>query len=116
VGDRPCLIYLASPYTPINGESIGDRVAAACRAAAKLMRDGYSVFSPVAHSHMICEYMPDVYRLDHAFWMRQDLAVLRHCDVVTVLKLPGWERSKGVGIEINEAVALGKAVTYMEPV
>ena len=109
------LVYLASPYTPLNGEPVEERVTAACKAAAELMKHGNCVFAPIPHSHYIADHLGDDLRMDHEFWMRQDLAVLRHCDVVMVLTLDGWDRSKGVAREMAEATAWGIPVQYMEP-
>lgn len=109
------LVYLASPYTPHAGESIEERVTAACQYAAKLMENGYAVFAPIPHSHAIAEHLSDARRFDHDFWMRQDLAVLRHCDRLIVLMLPGWEQSRGVAAEIREAQRLGLPIDYLHP-
>jgi hypothetical protein len=108
------ITYLASPYTPVAGESIQDRVDAACKAAAKLMADG-PVFSPIAHSHYIADHLEESLRLDHEFWMQQDLAILRHCGRLVVLKLPGYDRSLGVKREISEAICLGIPVEFIDP-
>lgn len=109
------LVYLASPYTPHGGESIEERAQAACKAAAKLMLEGVSVFAPVPHSHVIADYLPRDVRMNHAFWMIQDLAVLRHCDRMVVLTLPGWERSRGIQREIQFARENGIPVEFRAP-
>lgn len=96
-------VYLASPYTPTGTETIADRVDAACKYAAKLMKDGYSVFSPIVHSHYVADHLDDALRLDHEFWMQQDLAILRSASKVIVLKLSGWERSRGIARELEAA-------------
>ncbi len=107
-------VYLASPYTPHNGESMQMRTNAACKAAAELMQQGHSVFSPIAHSHYIAEYLPEQVRTEHAFWMNIDLAILRHAGKVIVLCLPGWEASKGIACEIAAATASHIPVEYMD--
>lgn len=109
------LVYLASPYTPTLGESIEDRVDAACKAAARLMESGFSVFAPVPHSHCIAEHLAPERQLDHNFWMAQDLAVLRHCERVFVLRLDGWERSRGIERELMEARTAGISIEYIDP-
>ena len=109
------LVYLASPYTPTRGESIQSRVDAACKAAAKLMAEGNAVFAPVPHSHYIADHLDDGLRLDHEFWMHQDLEVLQHCDRVVVLRLEGWERSKGIAREMTEAAMRGIPVEFIDP-
>lgn len=109
------LVYLASPYTSTDPKVRAARVEAACRHTAALLEEGHPVFSPVAHSHGICDYLKDDRRLDPEFWMLQDLAVLEHCTKVVVLMLPGWDQSRGVGREIAEAAHRGIEVEYREP-
>ena len=96
-------VYLASPYTPTGTETIADRVSAASKYAAKLMQQGYSVFSPIVHSHYVADHLDDALRLDHEFWMLQDLAIMRAAAKVIVLRLPGWDRSRGIAREIEAA-------------
>ena len=104
------LIYLCSPYTDANADVRQQRFEGACRAAAMLIRQGKTVFSPIAHSHVICQYgVP----LDWRFWQQHDLRYLAACDEVVVLKLDGWERSVGVQAEIAAARALGKPVSFL---
>lgn len=107
------LTYLASPYSDPDPGVRDQRFRAACRAAARLMLDG-PVFSPIAHSHPIEKYgMAD--KPPHEFWMRQDIAVLRHCERLVVLCLDGWDRSRGVNEEVHLAHRLGLTVEYMKP-
>lgn len=108
-------VYLASPYTPHAGESIEQRVDAACKWAARLMERGEAVFSPIAHSHAIAEHLMPTRRFDHDFWLTQDLAVLKHCQKLYVLMLPGWERSRGVAAEIACAEACRIPIEYIQP-
>lgn len=106
------MIYLASPYTHPDPAVRQERFEAACRAAAALMRRGRICFSPIAHSHPLCQYgLPG----DWEFWQRQDLEFLAACDEVVVLKLDGWQHSRGIQAEIAAARALGKPVGFLEP-
>jgi len=50
------LIYLASPFSHPDPAVREQRFEAACRAAADLIRQGKSIFSPIAHSYGICRY------------------------------------------------------------
>jgi hypothetical protein len=109
------ITYLASPYTPHAGEPIEERVTAAAKAAARLMEQGCVVFAPIPHSHGIAEHLDDATRFDHEFWLRQDLAILAHAELLVVLRLPGWERSKGVAREIAFAKERGIPMMWMDP-
>lgn len=101
------LIYLASPYTHPDPETVYRRYRVACAAAAILMEEGHTVFSPIAHSHAIADFLPDALRFDHEHWMSQDLAILALCDELSVLPMPGWSESLGISAEINFATARG---------
>jgi len=107
------LIYLASPYTPMNGESPEERVEIVTKVAAKLMAKGYIVFSPIVHSHPIADHLPESLRFDHQFWMNQDLPILERCDQLIVLRLPGWDKSKGIAHEMVFAEEKGIRIGYI---
>lgn len=104
------LYYLASPYTCSDPEVRRWRFEAACRAAAELISQGKIVFSPIAHSHVICQYgIP----LDWQYWQKHDRRYLEVCDEVIVLMLDGWQESVGVQAEIAIAWELGKPVSFL---
>jgi nucleoside 2-deoxyribosyltransferase len=107
------LVYLASPYSHPEPRVRWERFHRVCRAAARLMLAGEVVFSPIAHSHPIEQAFPEI--KDGKFWARQDEPLLLACSRVVVLRLPGWELSKGVAHEIAVAIAMGKPVDYIDP-
>jgi hypothetical protein len=107
------MIYLASPYSHPDAAVKEQRYVDVCRAAGVIMREGDTVFSPIAHSHPIEQHFPDGWVGDHEFWLRQDFAVLRHCSRLVVLKLDGWEKSFGVAKEVELARACGIDVDYV---
>ena len=106
------MIYLASPYSHPDAAVREARFRDACRAAAKLMRLGHVVFSPIAHGHCICEHgLPTDWR----FWEPFERFQLERCDEVVVLMLDGWRESVGVQAEIRIAGDAGKPVRYLDP-
>jgi hypothetical protein len=106
------MIYLASPYSHSDPAVREFRFREACRAAAKFMRCGQPVFSPIAHGHCICTYgLPTDWR----FWEPFDRRQLERCDEVVVLMLDGWRESVGVQAEIRIAAESGKPVRYVAP-
>ena len=105
-------IYLACPYAHTDQAVREARVDAADMMAAQLMEQGHVVFSPLSHSHRIAHYIDN--HLDHDFWLNQDLSFIDWCDEVMVLKLDGYEKSRGVRVEIDYAVQIGKPVKYLE--
>ena len=104
------LIYLASAYSHPDPEVRLMRYWAAVKKAAELMKAGENIFSPIAHTHEIGLILGD--SVDHSFWMAQDKEILRRCDKLLVLLLPGWSESKGVAEEIEFARSIGIPVEY----
>lgn len=108
------LYYLAAPYSHPTDDMMIRRFEAACVAAARLMEKGIVVFSPLSHSVPVAAY-GELYATDHEFWMAQDLPILELCDVLAVLKIPGWDTSRGVEAEIETAREKCMPITYLEP-
>jgi len=101
-------IYLASPYTHQDPEIVNARVAIINARAAHLMRQGHIIFSPISHSHYIA--MENGLPTTFEFWAKQNHEFIIWCDVVMVLRLYGWEESKGVADEIRYAKLINKRV------
>jgi len=109
---RTPIIYLASPYTHADPAVRQARFDAACRAAAALIRQGMTIFSPIAHTHAITQCGLPV---DWQFWEPHDRRFLELCDELIVLMLDGWKESIGVRAEIDIALASGKSVSLLDP-
>jgi nucleoside 2-deoxyribosyltransferase len=108
------LIYLASPYSHPDPIVREERFKAVCRKSAELLTNGKNVFSPIAHSHPIQVY-GDLPKADWEFWRAFDFEILAKCDVLYVLKLPGWSESRGVLAEIEEAARCRINVLFLNP-
>lgn len=107
------LVYLASPYSAPTKNKRTRRFNQVCKKAAELMSQGNMVFCPIAHSHPIETIgMPEMQTGD--WWLQQDFAVLKHCEKLVVYKMPGWDKSYGVGKEIEFAEANNIPVEYLE--
>jgi len=110
---RP-LVYLACPYShPVRAVRVR-RFEAVNRAAAKLMRQGLHIFSPISHTHPIAETgeLP----LGWEYWQAYGRAYLTHCHKLIILRLDGWDRSKGVEAELRIANELGLTVEFMDEI
>ena len=109
-------IYLACPYSHADMEIVERRVMAVNAWAGKLMRQGHCVFSPLSHSHPIAMTMVGQSHMDTNFWLAQDLPMLVDwADEMWVLKLEGWEQSKGIHIETVAAWEFDIPVYYIDP-
>lgn len=108
------LTYLATPYSKyIYGRQ--QAYQDACSAAAALMLKGYNVFCPIAHSHAI-ETNAMNKNQDGDFWLKQDFAILVHCDELIVYCMSGWKESYGVNKEIEFAEANNIPVRFVHDI
>jgi hypothetical protein len=107
------IIYLASPFSSPDPAVEEWRFEQAAKAAATLINEGHIVFSAIAHSFPIYRYgsgLPGHWD----FWERFDKAFIDMCSRAIVLKLSGWQLSRGIEAEVALFEAQGKPVTCME--
>ena len=107
------LIYLACPYTHKDYSVMVERFLAVNKVAARLMSEGKYIFSPISHTHPIAEAgsLPRGWE----FWEGYDRRVLKDCNRIMVLCLPGWTESTGVQAEIKIGKEFGIPVDYIKP-
>jgi len=104
--------YLAVPYTDPDPEVMRSRFELANRTAAKYMKQGIFIFSPISHSHPIAQYgLP----LDWEYWQHYDREIMSICDELWIVMANGWEQSKGIKAEIEMARGMGIIISYIEP-
>lgn len=103
--------YVCTPYTkyPAGIDKAFDH---ACIVSAKLIRLGFKVFCPIAHTHPIAQYGFDP--KDGALWLEQDKPVFDRAEGVVVAMMDGWETSAGIQQEIEWAREQGKTIIYLE--
>ncbi|MCP4896274.1 MAG: DUF1937 family protein [bacterium] len=107
-------VYIATPYSHPDASVRHRRFEAVNEFAAKMMEQGYTIFSPISQSHPIADHLgPETENWD--FWQKQDLPWLELCDAVYVLTLNGWADSVGVTGEIAHAAKLNIPVLYITP-
>lgn len=107
------LIYLACPFRHADPAVQRKRCKAAHYVAAKLFLEGKMVFSPLTHNETLIDLIED--RVPGEHWMQFDLTILAICKKLYVLKMEGWELSKGVAREIAFAKANGIEVLEIDP-
>jgi nucleoside 2-deoxyribosyltransferase len=108
---KKTIAYLAAPYSHPDPEVKTQRLEAVAKAAAHLFSKGVWVFSPLTHNMTI-----DVHGI-HGNWQQWgefDLEMMARCDTLLVLKLPGWEASKGVRDEIAYAKKIGLPIEELD--
>lgn len=111
--DAPRFWYVATPYTKYEG-GLDAAFADACEWTARLLASGVSVFSPIVHSHPIA-MAGRLDPLSHDFWMRVDAPFMEAAYGLIVVRLPGWEDSKGVQAEIGWFKQRGRPIRYVGP-
>ncbi len=102
------LIYLASPYSSRSAYVMRNRYETVCKITAELIWYDYTVFSPIVSSACLDQ----ITEISYERWIELDLQILRRCDALVVLTLPGWEQSEGVATEIKEAEKLNLPIRY----
>lgn len=102
--ERP-LIYLATPYTHRDTLVMLSRRIMASQIAAKMIRNGRLVYSPIAATTRLADDggLNDTWDQ----WAEYDRDFLRRCDMLAVAKMSGWRESNGVSHEIAIAYERG---------
>lgn len=105
------LAYLAAPYSDPDPNIVSDRIKSLYIADAILMEQGIYTVSPLL-KHAILEHrnLPG----DWQYWKDYSLELMRRCDELIVLMLPGWDRSEGVACEIEAAEELGIPIYHID--
>ncbi len=107
------MIYLACPFRHPDPFVQKKRCAATHYVAAQLSLQGKHVFSPLTHNEILIELTQDV--IPGEQWMQFDLAILAICKQLYVLKMDGWQSSKGVAREIAFAKENGISIHEIDP-
>ena len=105
------LVYLASPYTHPDPAVMQRRFEEICIVAARHMRQGVHIFSPIAHTHPIA-LAGDLPR-DFVFWEQYARKMLAVCVEMWICDMDGWRESKGVALEIKIAEKLGLRISHI---
>ncbi len=106
------VIYLASPYTHQDQSVVEENFRKISRVAAKLVSEGHVAISPITYGHTLLDFkkMPS----DWQFWQNFCSQILYKCDKLLVVKMEGWEKSRGVKDEMSIARDHGIPIEYME--
>jgi len=107
------IIYLATPYSHPDPDVRLARYHTVNRVAAKMMRLGDIVYSPISHSHqMAIDYgLPT----DWGYWARSCTTIVSACAAMVVLRQDGWRESIGVTAEIEVARKHCLQIGYLDP-
>lgn len=115
-------IYLASPYTAIREDGSYDdalmeeRYKLVTNCFHQLVAAGLTIYCPISMTHRIDCLNAGLYgyRIAPEFWYEFDKPFMQHASMLFVLKLPGWELSKGLQDEIKTATERHMPIVYLE--
>lgn len=105
--------YLASPYTKWKNKD--DAAAHVAALSGRLLAQGVTTFSPIAHWHYIRQYAPALNSMTHAEWLKTDKLFVDQAYGLLVAGLPGWNESSGVAQEIAWFKEAGKPMFLLDP-
>ena len=101
------------PYSHERYHVRQSRVLLADRVAARLMLQGFCVYSPLSHSDQIAHHLDN--HLDHDFWLRQCRPFMEWADEARVIMAEGWNISTGIKLEMEWLADMGKSFEYIDP-
>ncbi len=102
------IAYLGTPYTRY-AAGIEAAFQDAAALAARLLRSGIHVYSPIAHTHPLAIY-GHLDPLDHSIWLPFDELMMRRCDTLIIAHMEGWQDSKGIRHEVDYFQRAGKPI------
>lgn len=102
------LVYVSHPYTSPREPTQLKRLHVAMLYEQHLLRTrGCAVYSPVRIARLNSNLD------DEVDWYAIDLQALERCDEMHVLRLRGWDASRGVRLEIEHAIEHGIKVVHI---
>ena len=104
--------YLAAPYSDPDPTVVQERMEQVYYYLSRFIIAGEHVLTPLAMHEPVIRYEMDG---AYSFWSTYCLDLLKRCDSMVVLKLKGWETSRGVQAEIDFCKDNHIPVSYVEP-
>ncbi len=109
------IVYLACPYTDADPKVRLSRFQKATEAAAHLIEQGRIVFSPITMTHPIDLVLADENAtLGSDYWVSFDEAFMEFCSEMVILKIDGWDSSRGVKREMEFFKRHNRPISYMK--
>lgn len=107
------MIYIASPYTHSDPVIMDYRYRTVRDFTAHMMRKNFIAFSPIVYGHEMAKEhdLPT----DYEYWKRFNDYMMRCSVAMCVLRLEGWEESRGVAYELDFAKELNRSVFHYDP-
>lgn len=105
------IVYIAVPYSHPDLAVRSYRVECANKLAAMYIEEGEAVYSPLSMWHAVAQgnKLPTGFN----YWGKVDKILLRYTKLLSVLKIEGWNESRGVRAEVELAKELKIPITYI---
>lgn len=104
------MIYLASPFRHRNPETVQRRINMNRLFVNHLIAvQGAYIYAPLLYGPNVTS--PGV-KIPEKYWLAHCVEMLKKCDALYVYCLPGWDKSKGVALEIETARAADIPITF----
>lgn len=101
--------YFAHPYTVKDKDGknvhVGEQAnfQQACMKTGELMKRGYMVYSPIAHTHPVHAISPEFIKNDeYKLWVKLDELIIEKTKFSGIILAPNWETSSGCKAERKE--------------
>ncbi len=105
------MIYLAAPYNDYDKAVIQDRMEKIYSVIARYTKEGTHVITPLFMHEVVTRHE---IAGDYVFWEKYCLNLLWRCDKMLVLRLEGWDTSRGVLGEIEFCEKHNILVEYID--
>ncbi len=111
------MIYLSAPYTSTSELLREWRVRRCVMVMAELMATNKLVICPVVMNHeAVCTLFARATDPGRVYWQSLEERLATACDELVVLRLPGWDQSRGVRREIALFTELGRHIRFVKRV
>lgn len=108
------LVYVGSPYSKYP-TGIDCAFVETSRLTAELMKRGVKAYSPIAHTHPLAR-CGDIDPYSHDIWIPFDRAMMDKADAIAILKMTGWDNSRGIDMELEVFESARKPAYTIDPV
>ena len=106
--------YLGTPYSKYPPElgGVAGAYHRACELAGMLVRQGFHVYCPIAHTHPIA-IKGKLDPFDHELWMPLDECFMKNAKGLIIGTMRGWRDSYGLEVERRYFESVNKPVRFL---
>lgn len=107
--------YISNPYNGTE-EQKEERATIAAKVCGMLLKKGLHAWSPIVHNHAMMKTFNEFTLEERQSKILDfDFSLLKKSDAMIVLTIEGWDKSYGVGKEIELCKKLDIEIKYLNP-